>query len=276
MSQKSTYSVTIFLFLLLASLIFGCETSKRAIKKTRAPRFISTVAGTLVIDAGHGGEDSGAVSRRGLKEKDVTLDLARRVKKLVNQFMPNVNVVLTRENDRYVGLEERVRIANNASGDLFLSIHINSNQNSQSAGFEVYSLDVASDRHAERLAARENQSFKEKSKTKFILADLRAHANREKSDDLAKLIASSLEAQVKKIVPKESIRNRGYNQAIFHVLFVNMPAVLAEAFFISNPKEEALLLKPHFREMCARGMVLGINKYLAKHQARISHERAAN
>lgn len=220
------------------------------------------VKATVIIDPGHGGDDSGAVGSKGLKEKDLTLDIALRVKRLMARVMPNVRVVLTREHDSYVGLERRISIAHEMRGDVFLSIHINSSENKEAGGFEVYSLDVASDRHQDRLAARENKANDQKGEVNYILADLRANGNRAESDILAGHVSQSLSSQLAKKVSRSRINDRGYSQAIFQVLFVKMPAVLAELFFISNPKEERMLKNEGVRELCARGLVAGLHKYL--------------
>ena len=179
---------------------------------------------------------------------------------------PNIKVILTRKDDTYVSLEERIRIAHSNKAQIFLSIHVNSSEVASSSGFEVYSLDVANNKHSEKLALRENKSFdKEKNKVKFILADLRANANRKESDKLANDLLYGIHRQIKKSPSKLNAKDRGYNQALFHVLFVKMPAVLAEMFFISNPQEEKLLKKTSFRIACAKGLSLGIINYL-KHK----------
>lgn len=226
----------------------------------------------MVIDPGHGGEDSGAVGARGLLEKDVTLDIGLRLKRLFSGVMPNVEVVLTRHSDRFVGLEERVAIANKKTADVFVSLHINSSESKDASGFEIYSLDVASDRHSERLAARENKVPGQKNKgVNFILADLRAFSNRDDSDKLASLVSRGLNSQLTKKIPSSHLNNRGYNQAIFHVLFVKMPAVLTELFFISNPKEERMLSTKETRELIARGILLGVKKFLESKVMRAEH-----
>lgn len=235
---------------------------------------VSGIRGRVIIDPGHGGEDAGAVGPTGLKEKDLTLDMALRMRRLLQKVMPQVEVILTRTSDRYVSLEDRVKMANTAGGDLFLSLHINSSDQKEASGFELYSLDVASNRHADRLAARENKSGGFNSKAlKFILADLRANANREESDQLAGLISRGLKNQLTKSIAQSKLNDRGYNQALFHVLFVKMPAVLSEMFFISNPNEERLLKKAGVRELCARGMVLGVKQYLDNRVIRAQNGR---
>ena len=254
------FKLKIFLVLFM----LGCETSQPV--KNKSSNILESYAklhATVVIDAGHGGEDSGAVGSNGLKEKDLSLDIARRIRRLMKIIMPNVNIIMTREGDRWVGLEERLTIAHKAQADLFISVHINSSENKEAAGFEIYSLDTASDRHAERLAARENKDLQKDNKINYILADLRAHAYRSESDKLARYISQNLSSQINKNFSNNLIKNRGYNQAIFHVLFVKMPAVLAELLFISNPEEEKLLGTAIMRESCARGLVAGIGKYLA-------------
>lgn len=223
----------------------------------------SMLSGRIVIDPGHGGEDSGALGRRGLKEKDITLDIAKRLKRLFNQHEPSVSVVLTRTSDKYVSLEDRVKVANAKKAHAFISLHINSSESKEANGFEIFSLDVASDRHAERLAARENKELKGKStRADLILADLRAFSHRKDSDRLADFIGRGLRGQIQQHKKVPAINDRGYNQAIFHVLFVKMPAVLAELFFISNPKEEKLLADQGMREHIARGLFVGIKQFL--------------
>ncbi len=255
------------------ALIFVCTVSSCSLlpaKKMKLTPFLNT-KGRVVLDAGHGGDDAGAVGANGTKEKDLTLALAKRLKWYLAQVLPNVEVVLTREQDRYVGLEERVKIANSFKGDLFLSLHINSNDNREASGFEIYSLDVASDRHAERLAARENTQNKG-SRADLILADLRAHSHRAESDRLARNLVDGIKMQTKKYLQKKMLNDRGYNQAIFHVLFVDMPSVLAELFFVSNPEEEKLLNNPKFREVLVRGLVSGIKSFLDQKNSAVAHE----
>lgn len=253
---------------LIVSLFMTSCTTGNSYKLPRTLR--SRTKATVIIDAGHGGEDGGAVGSKGLREKDLTLDIALRVKKLMSRVMPNVQVVLTREQDIYVGLEKRISIAHEMKGDVFLSIHINSSEQKDASGFEIYSLDVASDRHSERLAARENKE-PGKARVNYILADLRANQNRAESDRLASFITRGLSRQLSRKIAKSNITNRGYNQALFQVLFVKMPAVLAELFFISNPQEEKLLNDQAVRELCARGLVVGLKDFLDKKDERVRH-----
>jgi N-acetylmuramoyl-L-alanine amidase len=252
-----------FLLMLFFISISGCVAHlTHTTSSSPTLEALAKIQATVVIDPGHGGADSGAMSKSGLLEKDLCLDISKRIARLISKVMPRVKIIMTREIDKAVSLEERIKIANAAQGDVFLSIHINSNENEDAHGFEVYSLDIASDRHAERIAMRENKTNKDSSGVNFILADLRANNHRYASDQLAKLIAKNLILQVSKKVGAEAVNNRGYNQAIFSVLFVNMPAVLAELFFISNPHDERRLRTEAMRESCARGVVAGLGMYL--------------
>lgn len=219
--------------------------------------------GTVVIDAGHGGNDTGAIGKTGLSEKKVTLDVALRIKRLIKNFAPKVKVILTREKDEYVSLKKRIEISNKAKADLFISVHVNSSTDSSAKGFEVYSLDVANDEYSAKLAKKENHSFgKEQNDAAFILADLRANSNRKESDILAFWIDKGISSQMNKLNPDALINKRGYNQGLFYVLFGKSPAVLIELFFISNKNEEKKLKEAGFREASARGISLGIFKYL--------------
>lgn len=242
-------------------------------KKNDTSLYDAELRARVVLDAGHGGHDSGAVGHRGLLEKDVTLDIAKRLQRLIHIYLPNVDVVMTRDSDRYVGLEDRITIADKKPGDVFLSLHINSSEEKSARGFEIFSLDIAKSRHAERLALRENKSSgKNSSGVKFILADLRAFSHRQDSDRLARGIAQGLNARLKKL-SLTSINDRGYNQAIFHVLFVKMPSALAELGFISNPQEEQLLSMSTTRDLIAQGLFLGVKNYLTHTKKRVHHEK---
>ena len=137
----------------------------------------------MVIDAGHGGHDSGAIGPGGTMEKDVSLQIATRLGELLSDR--GLEVILTRDDDRFVKLEDRARLANEAKGDLFISVHCNSAPKKKARGIETYSLNIASDRYSIRLAARENSSSeKGMSDLQFILADLATKANTEESTRL--------------------------------------------------------------------------------------------
>lgn len=251
--KKNVYQLIFLLWIVFG--VFSCKSM---------PQVMKDMGVTIVIDAGHGGIDSGAVGMGGLKEKDISLDIAIKTKEILHYMLPSSRIILTRTKDEYVALEKRIKIANNNKAHIFISLHGNSSHIKTAKGFEVYSLDVASDKHAEKLSKRENDSFKEKKKgVKFILAHLRASSNRKESDALAEFLRAGIVEQTSKIADSKNINDRGVQQALFNVLFVNMPAVLIELFFLSNPYEEKLLKNPNFRRECARGIALGIVNYFS-------------
>jgi N-acetylmuramoyl-L-alanine amidase len=244
---------------------FCCATARPVTQASPAKNIRINRAATVVIDAGHGGEDSGALGRQGLKEKDITLQVAKKIAQFFKKHDPHIRVIFTRKYDNYVSLEDRINIAHAQKAHLFISLHVNSSDQKDANGFEIYSLDVASDRHAERLAARENKGLSPgKNPADLILADLRAFSYRKESDQLAAFISKGLHHQLKKHLPEISINNRGYKQAIFQVLFVNSPAVLCELFFLSNPRDEALLRNNDVLTSVAAGIYIGAKNFLDK------------
>lgn len=211
---------------------------------------------TIVVDAGHGGHDPGAIGRGGLREKAVTLDVARRLRDLL--VKDGFQVVMTREGDRFVSLGQRSALANRAGGDLFISIHANASRQRSAGGFEVYYLSVATDDHARALEAAENAALpgdvKEPvdSDTRGIVWDLLYTEHRAESTDLAARICLGLKREL-------STANRGVKSARFAVLKgTRMPAILVEIGFISNPQEEARMRKGHHRQAAADGIRQGI------------------
>lgn len=161
----------------------------------------------VVIDPGHGGKDTGAIGSGGTKEKDLTLAIARRLKRHLEGM--GLEVLLTREEDVYLDLEERTRFANEKQADLFLSIHVNAAENRKARGIETYTLNLNSDRYAMRLAARENASSSKRiGDLQFILADLATKANTDDSIRLARLVQSELVSRLRKTWG-DSIRDLG-------------------------------------------------------------------
>ncbi|HEY3586842.1 MAG TPA: N-acetylmuramoyl-L-alanine amidase, partial [Myxococcaceae bacterium] len=185
----------------------------------------------VVIDPGHGGHDTGTIGADGTKEKDVALAIARKLRTVLTE--QGLEVVLTRETDKFVRLEERARLANVARGDLFISIHCNSLPQRHIRGIETYTLNLASDRYAIRLAARENAtSEKGMSDLQFLLADLATRANTEESVRLATQVQSGLVSSLRSKDAK--IRDLGTKEALFYVLLgTKMPAILVETGFLS-------------------------------------------
>jgi len=214
----------------------------------------------VVIDAGHGGNDPGATSLQHLTEKEVTLDVASRLKALLvkNGF----EVVITRGEDRLVPLRERARLANESSGDIFISIHVNSIVNHvASHGIETYYLGATSDPSLTRLAADENRM------SGYSVADLRklvegiyADARRDESHRLAGAIQQQLYGNLRTV--DRGLENWGVKRAPFIVLVATeMPAVLAEIGCMSNDAEAAMLRRPEYRQHVAEALLQGIHAY---------------
>jgi N-acetylmuramoyl-L-alanine amidase len=216
----------------------------------------------IVIDAGHGGEDPGAVGPTGLKEKDVVLKLAHKIRDKVKKML-DWEVVMTREDDRFIRLEDRTAIATTEGGNLFVSIHANASTDRRVCGIQSFFLGTTTDKDALRLAAKENNiSTQQVSDLQVILADL-------KLNDPAKVVPSSLlagnvqSALVKSLHKKyEKIRDLGVKQAPFVVLIgAEMPSILIEVSFISNPSEERRLRDPRYLDSLADAIVAGLQKY---------------
>jgi N-acetylmuramoyl-L-alanine amidase len=213
----------------------------------------------IVIDAGHGGKDPGAVGRSGLKEKDVVLDVARYLKILLDRN--GLNSILTREDDRFLSLGERTRFSNWHKADVFVSIHANAHRDRRAKGFEVWYLSEAKDSYSRAVAAAENAviEMENSSKTSRIsqsptVGYLLLDENRIESIELAEEICRQLASQTHS-------RNRGVKGAGFYVLGVDTPAVLVELGFISNPAEESKLKSVSYRRRLARALCDGIMAY---------------
>lgn len=220
----------------------------------------------VVIDPGHGGHDSGAVGRRGTLEKDVSLSVSRKLAEILADA--GFEVVLTRDEDTFVRLEDRARIANEFKGDLFISIHCNSAENRKLRGVETYTLNLTSDRYSMRLAARENSSSERgMSDLQFILADLATKANTEESSRLAARVQGALVAGLASRY--QGVKDLGTKQALFYVLLgVRMPAILVETSFLSHPEEEKRLASGEYQAVIARSIADGIQDFLGARLAR--------
>ena len=223
---------------------------------------------TIAIDAGHGGHDPGAISKKGLQEKTITLDIAKRLAVLVKERL-GCNVVMTRDKDVFIPLEERPFIAKSRRADLFVSIHVNANRKRKAKGIETYIQSLrASDREAMVTAARENaMSTKNMSELKSeldrIFADLAKDDKLEESLQLAHAVQTSLVDTMKPV--QTHVVNLGVKRAFFYVLInTEMPSILAEVGFISNPDEEKLLRKESYRQSIAEALYLGVKNYVAE------------
>ncbi|RMD84708.1 MAG: hypothetical protein D6808_06550 [Candidatus Dadabacteria bacterium] len=219
----------------------------------------------VVIDPGHGGEDTGARGKYGLLEKDVVLDIALKIKKMAEK-QNNFSVKLTRTSDVFVPLVERANIANDFEASIFLSLHVNSLTKGKTTGIETYYLDNTKDKASQRLAAIENQAGLFLQKTpdlNFILSDLIQRAKLPDSILLAKTIHTTL---VKGMAQKwGGQKDLGIKKAPFYLLVgAHMPCILLELYFINNPKDEERLSQENFRMDIAKEIVKGIEKYFLK------------
>jgi N-acetylmuramoyl-L-alanine amidase len=216
----------------------------------------------IVIDPGHGGKDYGAPGYlKGVHEKNVVLEIAKRLARKVESEL-NCDAVLTRTTDRYLTLEERTAIANTQNADLFISIHTNAVRNSKAYGIETFFLNLATDDDAIRVAARENAtSAKNISDLQSILNDLMQNAKINESSRLAAMVQSEMSLHLKS--KYDYIRSKGVKQAPFYVLLgAQMPAILVETSFISNPRECKRLNSAKYQEALCDGIIRGIRKYI--------------
>ena len=228
--------------------------------ETSLMRALGLKIGRIVIDAGHGGHDSGTLGAGGIEEKNVVLDVALRLGKLLHDRL-GAEVVYTRDDDTFVPLETRTAIANKAQADLFISVHANSSQDADVRGVEVYYLNFTSDPEAMMVASRENAVSSE---SVHELSDLvKKIALKDKIDEsreLATDVDESLYAGLRRANP--GLRNRGVKKAPFVVLIgANMPSILAEISFVTNPRSAAELETPEYRERVAESLYKGIARY---------------
>jgi len=217
---------------------------------------------TIVIDPGHGGKDPGAIGRSGVMEKDVVLDISKRLQKLLKKNLAK-KVLLTRKTDVFIPLEERTLIANAQKADLFISIHTNSSPKRSTRGTEIYLVGQSTDRPAMETAARENSaSERAMSDLELILNDLLENTKIDESLELAHLTSQSFQKTVGS--KYKNVVNLGVKRAPFYVLInANMPSILTEISFISNPQEEKRLRSEKYRQKVAEALYQGINQYIA-------------
>ena len=213
----------------------------------------------IIIDPGHGGHDPGAMSA-GLKEKDITLDVSVRLRKLLETEY-RYEVLMTRDVDLYVPLEQRTAYANSHSADLFVSVHVNSSRNRTARGVETYYLNFATTPQAMEVAARENAiAEKNMGELQRLTTAIAMNSKIEESRDFAGLIQTHL---VKHLSKEYSVNSLGVKQAPFYVLIgAQMPSVLAEISFLSNKQESSLLGQNAYRQSIAEGLARGVNQYV--------------
>jgi N-acetylmuramoyl-L-alanine amidase len=219
----------------------------------------------VVIDPGHGGRDPGAIGPRGVKEKEVVLDIAKKLGKVLRKKY-NQKVFFTRTKDVFVSLEQRTAIANSKNADLFISIHVNANRQRNAKGIETYFLNWTNNEESNRVAARENAiSYKKMKKVQnelqMILQDLERNNKKDESMKLAGNVQSAMINTLKQNY--DSVVDLGVKHALFYVLVgARMQSILIEASFISNYSEERRLSDKTYRTKLAEGIAAGIQNYI--------------
>jgi N-acetylmuramoyl-L-alanine amidase len=226
---------------------------------------ISAKQFTVVLDPGHGGKDPGAVGKKG-QEKEINLNVALMVGKLINENHPDVKVVYTRKTDKYITLKDRPNIANDADGDLFISIHTNASESTKAYGAETFTLGLSKSQANFEVAKRENsvllleegnqetyQGFDPTSPESYIMFEFMQSKYIDQSVEIAYYIQKEF-IDIKRL-------DRGVRQAIFWVLHqVKMPSILVELGFITNPSEETFLLSAEGQKKMANSIYSGFEK----------------
>jgi len=212
----------------------------------------------IVVDAGHGGWDLGTVGRRGLLEKDLVLEIAQRLGKLLESRL-GADVILTRNDDNYIPLDERAGVANQAQADLFVSVHANYSDLPSARGVETYYTNFFSAPSAKDIETRTGAS---KSATSAALSPADLHEKIEQSRRLAASVQRSLYGTLSADNP--GLRDRGVKEASYVVLTETaMPGILAEVSFVSSPTDEQKLRSDGYREQIAEALYKGIARYAA-------------
>lgn len=233
---------------------------------------------TVVLDAGHGGHDPGAINRSlGLREKDIALSVTKKVGEYLNQHMPELNVVYTRDNDRFIELAERGRIATDANGDIFISIHVNSARNTQAHGAEIYFLGLARSASALEVMKRENSVINlengggptQLSEEELLIYELANAGNIAISERIAVMMESQFRNRAQR-------RSRGVKQAGFMVLWnLPMPALLVELGFITNTNEARYMASDYGQTILASAIFRAIRDFKEEYD-RSSNRQSSN
>jgi N-acetylmuramoyl-L-alanine amidase len=228
--------------------------------QTSLVRALGLKIGRIVIDPGHGGHDSGTIGVDGLEEKDVVLDVALRLGKILHDRL-GAEIIYTRSDDTFIPLETRTAIANKAQADLFLSIHANSSADASARGVETYYLNFTSQADALQVAARENAVSDQ---SIYQLSDLvKKIALKDKIDE-SREFAFNVETSLYSGLQRGNagLKNRGVKKAPFVVLIgANMPSILSEISFVTNPKDANQLRQPEYRQRVAESLYKGVAKY---------------
>jgi N-acetylmuramoyl-L-alanine amidase len=225
-------------------------------------RALGLKIGRIVVDAGHGGHDTGTIGPTGLMEKDICLDIALRLGKIIHQRLPGAEVVYTRSDDTFIPLEERTRVANESKADLFISIHANSSHDHAARGIETYYLNLKGSPDAMEVASRENATAQE---SIHDLEDIVKKIARSEKIDESREFAADIQESLAKRIQKlnKTVKDRGVRKAPFVVLVgADMPSILTEISFLSNPADERLLKNPEHRQRVAEGLYQGVANYL--------------
>ncbi len=230
--------------------------------QTSLMRALGLKIGRIVIDAGHGGHDSGTLGAGGIEEKDVVLDVALRLGKLLHDRL-GAEIVYTRADDTFIPLETRTAIANKAQADLFISVHANSSVDTDARGVEVYYLNFTSDPEAMKVASRENAvSTESVHELSDLVKKIALKDKIDESKELAGDVDTSLYGGLRK--GNAGLKDRGVKKAPFVVLIgANMPSILAEISFVTNPQDAAKLETPEYRERVAESLYKGVARYAA-------------
>ncbi len=223
-------------------------------------RALGLKIGRVVIDAGHGGHDTGTIGPTGYTEKELVLDVALRLGQMVQERLGS-EVVYTRDDDTFVPLEMRTAVANQKQADLFVSIHANASRDAKARGIETYYLSFSTSQDALETAARENAvSEKSVHELQDLVKKITLYEKVEESKEFAAEVQKSLYTGMSR--GNAGLRNRGVRKAPFVVLIgANMPSILAEISFVSNPQDEKLLKKPEYRQRIAESLFHGIQRY---------------
>lgn len=256
-----------FLYALLCLILFCAATVSTQAQKAKNRPF------TLVIDAGHGGKDPGAIGRRGTKEKHINLSVAKLFGKAVANKYPEIKIIYTRSKDVFIPLNQRAKIANQAKADLFISIHTNASKNRSARGCETFTLGAGSSAEALAAAKYENEvilkeenfeatynGFNPSSTESYIIFELLRGHDMEKSVSCAEHIQN-------RMVMRSKLPNRGVSSAGFLVLHQTaMPSILIELGFISNSTEEKLLASSNGQEKLVKGIFEGFCNYYEEYK----------
>jgi N-acetylmuramoyl-L-alanine amidase len=224
-------------------------------------RALGLKIGKIVVDPGHGGHDTGTIGPNGLLEKDLVLDVSKRLAKLLESRL-GAEVVFTRRDDTFIPLETRTSIANQEQADLFVSVHANSSHDPDARGVETYYLNFTSSPEALEVAARENAaSDKSIHELQDLVKTIALKEKIEESREFASDVQQSLHTGLATKSP--GVRDRGVKKAPFVVLIgANMPSILAEISFLSNPGDEKRLKTPDYRQRIAESLYRGISRYV--------------